>query len=52
MAKRFLSDNSSADITIGHAFKVAGEPKDVTMTLTRPEFDELIAPLVERTISL
>ncbi|WP_103339969.1 Hsp70 family protein [Amycolatopsis sp. CA-126428] len=51
-AKRFLSDNSSADITIGHAYKVAGDYLDVTMTLTRSRFDELIEPLVERTITL
>jgi molecular chaperone DnaK (HSP70) len=50
--KRFLSDNASADITIGHAFKVAGEYIDVTMTLTRAEFDELIEPLVAETINL
>ncbi|HEX4224700.1 MAG TPA: Hsp70 family protein [Pseudonocardiaceae bacterium] len=51
-AKRFLSDNSSADIVIPYAYKVDGELVDVTMTLTRREFDELIEPLVTRTVDL
>ncbi|MET9265625.1 Hsp70 family protein [Amycolatopsis sp. NPDC004079] len=51
-AKRFLSDNTSAEITIGRAYRVAGEYIDVAMTLSRAEFEELIAPLVARTIEL
>ncbi|HKS49842.1 MAG TPA: Hsp70 family protein [Amycolatopsis sp.] len=51
-AKRFLSANNSADIVIPYAYKVAGDLIDVTMTLTRNEFNELIEPLVEKTISL
>ena len=51
-AKRFLSANDSADIVIPYAYRVAGDFIEVTMTLTRHEFDELIEPLVEKTISL
>ncbi len=51
-AKIFLSNNNSADIVMPYAYKVAGELSDVTMTLTRQEFEGLVEPLVEKTISL
>jgi molecular chaperone DnaK len=51
-AKIFISNSNSADIVIPYAYKVAGEFIDVTMTLTRHEFDELIEPYIEKTVSL
>jgi molecular chaperone DnaK len=51
-AKLFLSDNDSADIVIPYAYKTAEGFIDVTMTLSREDFDALIEPLVERTINL
>jgi molecular chaperone DnaK (HSP70) len=50
-AKQFLSASQSADIVMPYAYKVAGELIDVTMKLTRQEFDELIEPYVEKTIT-
>jgi molecular chaperone DnaK len=51
-AKVFLSNNDSTDIVIPFAHKSAGGHIDVMMPFTRQEFDELIEPLVARTISL
>lgn len=51
-AKIFLSDNTSYDIVMPYAYKVHGQASDVTMTLTRHDFDELIESLVEKTVSL
>ena len=51
-AKRELSETGSTDIIIPAAFRSAGGPVDVEMTLTRAEFEEMIRPLVDRTIGL
>jgi molecular chaperone DnaK (HSP70) len=51
-AKVFLSDNASANIVIPYAHKTPDGFIDVTMSLSRDEFDALIEQLVERTIGL
>ncbi|GAA4744727.1 Hsp70 family protein [Actinomycetospora chibensis] len=51
-AKRELSEADSADIVIPAAFRASGSTYDVEMTLERGEFDEMIAPLVDKTLSL
>ncbi|GDY31985.1 Hsp70 family protein [Gandjariella thermophila] len=51
-AKRTLSEADWADIIIPAAFRAAGSPVDVEMTLTRDDFEALIEPLVDRTIHL
>ncbi|GAA2786123.1 Hsp70 family protein [Saccharopolyspora taberi] len=51
-AKRELSTAESTDIIIPAAYRSAGRPVDVEMTLTRAEFEEMITPLVDRTIAL
>ncbi len=51
-AKRTLSESDSADIVIPFAFRSPGGYVDVEMTLTRQEFDTMIEPLVDKTITL
>ena len=51
-ARIFLSGNNSTKIVIPSALRAGGEPIDVVMPFTRAELDELIEPLVERTIDL
>ncbi|HEX6352947.1 Hsp70 family protein [Actinophytocola sp.] len=51
-AKRELGEVDSTDIIIPAAFRSAGGAVDVEMTLTRAEFEDLIEPLVDKTIAL
>jgi len=52
-AKKQLSQDREADITIPAAFRAEGGPLvDVEMTITREWFEEQIEPLVARTMSL
>jgi molecular chaperone DnaK len=50
--KRGLSDDDVVDVILPWAHRAAGGYVDVYMPLTRQEFDTLIEPLVDRTISL
>ncbi|MGH8876238.1 MAG: Hsp70 family protein [Stackebrandtia sp.] len=51
-AKRELSEVDSTDIIIPGAFRAPSGPVDVEMTLSRGDFDAMIAPLVDKTIVL
>lgn len=52
-AKRTLSSQDEADIHIPAAYTAPGGfPVDLSMTLTRSSFDAMIAPLVDRTMTL
>jgi molecular chaperone DnaK len=51
-AKRDLTENDVADIIIPAAFRTAGGVGDIEMALSRERFDELIEPLVDKTLGL
>jgi molecular chaperone DnaK len=48
-AKKELSQNVEAAINLPFITADASGPKHLTMTITRPKFEQLIAPLVEKT---
>ncbi len=50
-AKIHLSTEESVQLTEEFIAEKDGQPLNLVMTVTRAEFEELIAPLVERTIS-
>jgi len=49
-AKKELSSTTSYDINLPYITVDASGPKNLMMTITRQKFEELIAPLVERSI--
>ncbi|MFC3491936.1 Hsp70 family protein [Glycomyces rhizosphaerae] len=51
-AKRDLTESDVADIIIPAAFRTAGGVGDIEMALTRDEFDAMIEPLIDKTLSL
>lgn len=52
-AKHWLDKNESTEIRLKYAYQTAeGNRGDVSMTLTRDEFETLVTPLVDKTIDL
>ncbi|MFI0409328.1 Hsp70 family protein [Actinomadura sp. 3N508] len=51
-AKRQLNEDSETEIIIPAAYRAEGLVVDVKMPLTRDEFDEMIEPMVARTMTL
>jgi molecular chaperone DnaK (HSP70) len=49
-AKMDLDARQSVELNLPYITTVNGEPKHMTMTLTRAKFDELVEPLVQRTL--
>ena len=50
-AKRTLSVSSTADIAEEFVAEKDGQPLNLSITITRHDFEELIAPCIERTLS-
>lgn len=51
-AKIDLSRRDEAELFLAELFEVDGEPVDVELTLRREQLDELVAPLLDRSITV